>query len=72
MPLAVSNSSALGGALRAAQAVSGMAWDDLFARFAPPERQLRVEPDSATQPVYEEMAAKFKQRLAQVLTEASA
>ena len=67
MPLAVSNSSALGGALRAAQAVGGLAWDDLFVRFAPPERDLRVEPNPTTQSVYKEMAAELKQRLKQVL-----
>jgi xylulokinase len=72
MPLAVSNSSALGGALRAAQAVGGTSWDDLFARFAPPERKMRVEPNPGTQSVYKEMAAQFKQRLSQVLSEASA
>jgi xylulokinase len=72
MPLAVSNSSALGGALRAAQAVGGSSWDDLFARFAPPDREMRVAPDPGTQSVYEEMAAQYKQRLAQVLSEASA
>jgi sugar (pentulose or hexulose) kinase len=63
----VSNSSALGGALRAAQAVGGLAWDDLFVRFAPPERDLRVEPNPTTQSVYKEMAAELKQRLKQVL-----
>jgi xylulokinase len=72
MPLAVSNSSALGGALRAAQAVGGQSWDELFARFAPPERELRVEPIPATEVTYREMAAQFKQRLSQVLSEASA
>jgi xylulokinase len=38
MPLPVSNASALGGALRAAQAVEGCAGQDLYTRFAPPER----------------------------------
>ncbi len=67
MPLAVSNSSALGGALRAAQAVGGHAWEDLFARFAPPDRELRVEPNPGTQSIYKDMAAKFRQRLKEVL-----
>lgn len=66
MPLAVANSSALGGALRAAQAVGRHSWDDLFARFAPPERDLRVEPDSGVQSIYKEMAAQFQQRLKEV------
>jgi xylulokinase len=66
MPLAVSNSSALGGALRAAQAVGGLGWDDLFARFAPPDRDLGVEPNPSTQSIYKEMAAQFQQRLKQL------
>lgn len=66
MPLAVSNSSALGGALRAAQAVGGNAWDELFTRFAPPDREMRVEPNPATQSIYKDMAAQFQERLKQV------
>ncbi len=37
--LKVANSSALGGALRAAQAVAGSPWPELFARFAAPDSQ---------------------------------
>jgi xylulokinase len=66
MPLAVSNSSALGGALRAAQSVGGHPWEDLFARFAPPDREMRVEPNPGTQSIYKDMAAKFQQRLKEV------
>jgi sugar (pentulose or hexulose) kinase len=66
MPLAVANSSALGGALRAAQAVGRHAWDDLVTRFAPPERALRVEPNSGVQSIYQDMAAQFRQRLKEV------
>jgi xylulokinase len=66
MQLAVSNSSALGGALRAAQAVGGNAWDELFTRFAPPDREMRVEPNPATQSIYKDMAAQFQERLKQV------
>ena len=45
VPLRVANSSALGGALRAAQAVEGLPWADLFARFAAPD------PTDASRPI---------------------
>jgi xylulokinase len=67
MPLSVSNSSALGGALRAAQAVGGAAWSDLFAQFCPPDRDLAVQPDPATQAVYKDLTATFARRLSEVL-----
>jgi xylulokinase len=67
MPLSVSNSSALGGALRAAQAVEHCAWQDLYARFCPPDRDLAVEPDPQTRPIYEELTAKFEEQLKQLL-----
>ena len=66
MPLSVSNSSALGGALRAAQAVEGRAWKDLYATFSPPERALAVTPDPSTRPAYEELATNFAERLSQI------
>jgi xylulokinase len=66
MPLAVSNSSALGGALRAAQAVGGNSWEDLFARFAPPDGEMRVEPNPGVQFIYQDMAAQFRRRLEEV------
>ena len=66
MPLSVSNSSALGGALRAAQAVEGRAWKDLYATFSPPERALAVTPDPSTRPAYEELATNFAKQLSQI------
>jgi len=69
MPLTVSNSSALGGALRAAQAVGGNAWSDLFAQFCPPDRDLAVTPNPATKSVYNDLAATFERRLKDVLAE---
>jgi xylulokinase len=66
MPLSVSNSSALGGALRAAQAVEGRAWQDLFAAFSPPERALAVHPDPGTRAVYEDLAANFANQLSKI------
>jgi xylulokinase len=68
MPLSVSNSSALGGALRAAQAVEGRAWDDLYARFCPPDRSLAVAPDPGTQAAYEQLGASFEAKLKELLT----
>ncbi len=59
VPLAVSNSSALGGALRAAQAVEGRDWQDLFARFAAPHLDRRVKPDPSTKVVYEDLGAQL-------------
>ncbi len=44
VPLRVSNSSALGGALRAAQAVEGRGWDALYEQFAAPDLARRVTP----------------------------
>ena len=68
MPLAVANSSALGAALRAAQGVEGRAWQDLYAQFAPPDRDLAVEPDPSARPVYKQLAETFEQRLKEVLS----
>lgn len=67
MPLSVSNSSALGGALRAAQAVEKRAWSDLYATFCPPERKLAVTPDAASAPAYDVLAKSFAKRLDEVL-----
>ncbi len=72
MPLSVSNSSALGGALRAAQGVGGLAWQDLYARFAPPDRSMAVEPDASTRAVYQQLGATFEQHIKEVLSEQSA
>jgi sugar (pentulose or hexulose) kinase len=66
MPLQVSNSSALGGALRAAQAVEGRAWKDLYATFSPPERSLAVKPDPSTKPAYDQLSANFAKQLSQI------
>jgi sugar (pentulose or hexulose) kinase len=66
MPLSVSNSSALGGALRAAQAVEGRAWKDLYATFSPPERSLAVKPDPSTKAIYQDLATNFAKQLSQI------
>ena len=67
MPLSVSNSSALGGALRAAQGVDGSAWQTLYAQFSPPDRDLAVEPNPTTRPVYQQLGAMFEKRIQEVL-----
>ena len=63
----VSNSSALGGALRAANAVGGLAWADLFARFAAPDEGQAVSPDPAAVAAYRDLGAAFDGRLEEVL-----
>jgi xylulokinase len=67
VPLQVSNSSALGGALRAAQAVAGTAWAELARRFSAPANHLAVEPDPATRPVYEQAGHELERRLNEIL-----
>jgi xylulokinase len=67
MPLSVSNSSALGGALRAAQGVDGSAWQNLYAQFSPPDRDLAVEPNPSTRSVYQQLGATFEKRIKEVL-----
>lgn len=63
LPLAVANSSALGGALRAAHAVEGAPWAELYARFAVPDAALATLPDRATRGVYDDAGARFVERL---------
>ena len=64
VPLAVAtNSSALGGALRAAAAVGGADWQDLFSRFCAPDTAHAVEPDPSTRAVYAELGREFDGRV---------
>ena len=67
LPLSVSNSSALGGALRAAQAVEGRSWSDLYATFCPPERSMAVNPDANTVNVYDKLSKEFAKQLDQIM-----
>jgi xylulokinase len=71
MPLSVSNSSALGGALRAAQGVEGCEWQDLYAQFAPPDRAMAVAPDASARPIYQQLGAGFEKRIKELLSESS-
>lgn len=66
-PLAVSNSSALGAALRAAQALEGAPWSALFARFSAPDHSRAVDPDPATRAVYEDLGTRFAAEVAAVV-----
>lgn len=66
LPLSVANSSALGGALRAAQAVEGHAWSQLYAAFCPPERDLAVTADASAKAAYELLATNFTKQLSQI------
>ncbi|HYQ00026.1 MAG TPA: FGGY family carbohydrate kinase [Polyangiaceae bacterium] len=61
--LAVSNSAALGAALRAAHAGSGASWAELYARFVVGDSSGRVEssPDSVS--AYAEPRAKFARKM---------
>ena len=67
-PLRVANSSALGGALRAAQAVEGRSFSELATRFSAPEHALRVRPDSGARGAYEALGRAFEARLVELLT----
>jgi sugar (pentulose or hexulose) kinase len=69
VPLRVANSSALGGALRAAQAIEGSPWSDLYARFAAPDMGRRVAPDPGSKVTYEGLKAQLQQRLKELLAQ---
>jgi len=69
VPLRVANSSALGGALRAAQAVEGRPWPELFARFAAPDLDRRVAPDQGSKVTYEGLQKQLHQRLKELLAQ---
>jgi xylulokinase len=55
----IGNSSALGGALRAAQAVGKQPWQALFERFAPSDPSTRIRP-SVPASAYTELRRKFE------------
>jgi xylulokinase len=69
VPLRVANSSALGAALRAAQAVGGHSWADLRARFAAPDIAAAVDPDPGARAVYAELGATLDRRLEETVAE---
>lgn len=57
--LKVRNSSALGGALRAANAVGKLSFVALSERFAAPDSESRVAPNPSAVPAYAELRARF-------------
>ena len=61
--LAVANASALGGALRAAQAVEGVPFSELYARFVAPDPRARIERRAQSVLAYTEPRAKFASKL---------
>jgi xylulokinase len=62
--LTVGNSSALGGALRAANAAGGVSFSDLTRDFVAIDPDLRVTPDRAAKGIYDELAGRFAEKLA--------
>ncbi len=63
--LTVANSSGLGGALRAAQAVSGVPWAELYARFVSPAGAESVQPGASTASAYESLRSRLVDKLSQ-------
>jgi len=61
--VAVQNSSALGGALRAAQAVEGLPWAELYARFVAPASGAAVAPAPGATDEYDALRREFARKL---------
>jgi len=68
--LQVANASALGGALRAAEAAGRLSWEELFAHFVALDPSVQVEPDRATSSVYATLSRAFDEKLDQRLSRA--
>jgi xylulokinase len=66
--LRVGNASALGGALRAAQAAGGCAWKELFSTFVALDPGVHVQPNAQTRPAYEQLGRSFDEKLAERLS----
>src|SRR5512133_2067541 len=67
LPLSVGNSSALGGALRAAQAVEKLPLEKLYADFVKPDEQHRVLPNPAARAAYDALGQEFDRRIGELL-----
>jgi xylulokinase len=65
--LRVSNASALGGALRAAQASGGGTWKELFSAFVALDPDVNVLPNAQARPAYEQLGRLFDEKLADYL-----
>lgn len=66
LPLRVANSSALGGALRAAQAVEHRSWDALAADFSAPDPTLARQPDPAARSAMDRLSEQFAKEIAKI------
>ncbi len=64
--LTVGNSSALGGAMRAAQAIEKVPFSNLVTAFAAPDQDLRVAPDASTKGAYDELGGRFAEKLGEL------
>jgi xylulokinase len=62
--LRVGNASALGGALRAAQAAGAATWKELYAAFVALDSNVHVQPDPQTKSIYEQLGRSFDEKLA--------
>ena len=61
--LSVSNSAALGAALRAAHAGAGLSWAELYARFVAADASVRVESSPNSVLAYAEPRSKFARKM---------
>jgi len=61
--LSVGNSSALGGALRAAQAALACSWAELYERFAAPDPDLILRPDPRARGTYDALRTALTREL---------
>lgn len=69
LPIAVSNSSALGGALRAANVVAKRSFEELGAAFAVPDLSRRSVPQESAKPIYDALGAALEERIAALIAE---
>lgn len=69
--LKTGNSSALGGALRAAHAAGDIAWEPLFERFAAPDSASRVSPNPRAREAYAALGERFATEVDRLLAGAS-
>src|SRR5688572_8133732 len=65
--LRVGNASALGGALRAAQAAGGGTWKELFATFVALDPDVNVSPNPGARSAYEQLGRVFDEKLGERL-----
>jgi xylulokinase len=65
--ISVTNSSALGAALRAAHHVGQVPWPALFERFAQPDPRTRTLPNPDTREVYADLLGRFAEQLMQIV-----